>query len=91
MNTIKTPAELAEARVEYIKNNYEEYSKALTPVLERIDAENLTGRCRIKLTLGEYGADKWSWHIGEDLRRNGMKVAQKTDGKTKTNYLEIRW
>lgn len=91
MNTIKTPAELAEARVEYIKNNYEEYSKALTPVLERIDAENLTGRCRIKLTLGEYGTDKWSWHIGEDVKRRGYRVSQKTDGKTKTNYLEIRW
>ena len=91
MNTIKTPVELAEARQVYVQQNYAEYAKALAPVLERIKAENLTGRCRIRITLGEYGLDRWSWHIGEELRRNGMKVTQKKDGKTNTDYLEVKW
>ena len=91
MNTIKTPAELAEARVEHIKHHSAEFKAALEPVLYQIEMENKSGRCMIKLTLGVFGVDRWSWHIGEVLRKEKYKVTQKTDGKTKTNYLEIRW
>ncbi len=86
---MKSIEELKSDRLSHVEANALEFKVAVERVFDLIKSNNLTGKRRVRLEVGQVAHTKWNYHVAELLK--GMKFGVKRRVDKSGESITITW